>query len=318
MSIELMAKVWRMPTDTPAEKLVLLAMADRADDEGLNVRPSVTKTAERCCLDRRTVQRAMTKFQDLGVLVLVCQRVGYPNVYRLDIERLEQIGCGTVSPAAESRTCAKKGRRQVAPPADTDRTPCGVVPHNTSEQPSKQPPEDNSGARAEVLADPPPPSLIDMPAAEAVPPFAKDWPVLHCKDGDWEVPAPYCDVPELKEALIAWMLERSRDKKKGMPTVFGMRRTNCGWWDKYPMDAVLYAVVMAAGRQWQGIIEDIARDWKPPQGTVSSEKSSVRQGVQHMANHMEARQQMIRNLNGKVNGTHVAAVGGGNHDSGTS
>lgn len=310
MSIRLMSQVWDIPTDTPAEKLILLALADRADDEGNNVRPAKGTIATRCCLDRRTVQRIMAKLEEQRVLVLVAERIGFPSVYRLDVRRLKQLADGPDQPteqgAASCHTPAEGVRHHAAGGAATDHRGvrsdaaggCGTTPPNTSEQPSEHPSDRQEGDLA-------------ASAAIVVPDFAKDWPTLHVKDGDYEVREPYASCPELREAMIEWVKARKADKRKGMPTVYGLRVTNCGWWDKYPLAAVVHAVQRAAGGQWQGIIEDVAREWKPEPGSAASVNGkSVRHGVQTMVQTMEQRQQMIRAAAAQNGQAH--ALGAGN------
>lgn len=104
LSIKLMTLVWEIPMGTPAEKLVLLKLADHSNDDGTSVRPSKLKLAEKCCLDRRTVQRAMEKFEEQKILVLVAEVTGHPTLYRLDVALLKKLHSEANGGAAECHT----------------------------------------------------------------------------------------------------------------------------------------------------------------------------------------------------------------------
>jgi hypothetical protein len=70
MSIKQMSNVWRLPaesTKTPADRLVLLALADIADDDG-NCWPGTKYLAKKCGISRRTVQNSITRCVDEGLL----------------------------------------------------------------------------------------------------------------------------------------------------------------------------------------------------------------------------------------------------------
>lgn len=65
MSIRVMSRVWEM--DLPAkDKLVLLALADCANDEGL-AWPSIATLARKCGCDQRTVQRNLRDLEKRGL-----------------------------------------------------------------------------------------------------------------------------------------------------------------------------------------------------------------------------------------------------------
>lgn len=304
MSITLMSKAFKAWTETPAQKLVLLKLADYANDEGDSIYPSKVTVGKQCRLDRRTVQRIMGVFEETGLLIKVRERLGSPTQYRLDIDLLDRLmefdGKGDAprskAKPVEGGAAADRMGRETAPPAASDHThlrqdaapTCGVRPPNPSEQPPEQPPVNHQDVEASFMEDGKVAVLDDVPA------FAADWPVLHVSGGDYEIKEPYASSEEIRTGVIEWLTHRAADKKKGMPTVFAMQRNNCGWWDKYPVGAIEHAVNRAAGGKWIGIIEDIAREWKPNTGKDSSIKGSVQQSVQNMANMMEQRQAMIR------------------------
>lgn len=90
MSVRVSAKVWGLTSLAPSEKLVLLYLADKADDEGNNVFPSIPRIARECCLSESTVHRVIASMKAAGSLIPVQERPGKTVVYRIDLSRLEQ------------------------------------------------------------------------------------------------------------------------------------------------------------------------------------------------------------------------------------
>lgn len=309
MSIRLMQSVLDSKAETPGEKLVLLVIANYADDEGNNIYPSKQTLADRTGLDARTVQRICAKLIERGVLVVVHESLRRPTVYQLRVDMLESLenyrrAAGRPPKAADNLPAPVQ--KSTGPSAEST----GVTPPNPSENHQLEPSDTNGNAREDVAEEEPEPEPADTGAclvvvdplaetAAVVPSWAADWPILHVEGGDFEIKEPYASHPEIREGMIEWINRRHANKdlkRKGkcMPTVFGMQRSTCGWWDKYPLEAVAHAVTRAASEGWQGIIEDIARTWKPEPGSAASVKSSVQHRVQNMRDTMEKRQQMIR------------------------
>jgi hypothetical protein len=67
MSIKLMSLVWELDLP-PGEKLVLLALADQANDEGRQCWPSVDTIGQRSGQGERTVRRALASLEERGHL----------------------------------------------------------------------------------------------------------------------------------------------------------------------------------------------------------------------------------------------------------
>lgn len=59
MSLRVIADVLELELDNPTAKLVMLTMAFHANDDGGSAYPSVARLAQKCNLDRRTVQRTL-------------------------------------------------------------------------------------------------------------------------------------------------------------------------------------------------------------------------------------------------------------------
>jgi len=65
-----MTWVWEHSPVGGSERLVLLAIADCADDEGRNAWPSVATLARKCRVDARTVQRIIRRLAAGGHLAM--------------------------------------------------------------------------------------------------------------------------------------------------------------------------------------------------------------------------------------------------------
>lgn len=107
MSIKIMSALWEM-SFSPTEKLVFLALADCANDEGV-AWPSISTIARKTGVGERTVQRAIREGEKSGL-----------------IARQEVIGKGcryTINPR-HSDTPATK-----SPVTNETKTPATVTPH---------------------------------------------------------------------------------------------------------------------------------------------------------------------------------------------
>lgn len=95
MSIRLMSEVWR--TDLPTtEKMVLLVIADHANDEGTESWPSQATIAKKASISIRTVQRAVNALVRAGYLRMEkhaggsasCREDRRPHRYTINLGRL--------------------------------------------------------------------------------------------------------------------------------------------------------------------------------------------------------------------------------------
>jgi len=87
MSIKVMNWVWEHATVKGGDLLVLLAIADFADDDG-RAYPSVTRLAEKARLSERAAQYSIRKLASMGLLTVEAQKGrAHTNLYR--------VACGT-------------------------------------------------------------------------------------------------------------------------------------------------------------------------------------------------------------------------------
>lgn len=81
MSTIIMSSCWPLQNMSPAQKAVLISLADNANDEGV-CWPSIAKISERTCLSERAVRNALRWLEESGVLTCH-QRTGRSTYYTL-------------------------------------------------------------------------------------------------------------------------------------------------------------------------------------------------------------------------------------------
>lgn len=85
MSAKIMGLVWDLEL-SPGERIVLLAMADHADHEGNNVRPSIPLIAWKTDYGERQIKRIIKNLRDAGILILTQGATPRsPNHYRINL-----------------------------------------------------------------------------------------------------------------------------------------------------------------------------------------------------------------------------------------
>ena len=84
MSVHISSWVWRHQDLTPTEKLVMLCLADQANDQGV-CWPGIGNIMQRTGLSDRSIQQQLYKLRKMG-LVTWQIRPGHSNIYQLPIE----------------------------------------------------------------------------------------------------------------------------------------------------------------------------------------------------------------------------------------
>lgn len=92
MSFKVSALAWMVPVEKSTERLVLLALADRADDEGKNCYPSVETICGMTQMNRKTVFAVISRLAERGVLSVRKREVHNSNEYLLHIEDWPENG----------------------------------------------------------------------------------------------------------------------------------------------------------------------------------------------------------------------------------
>jgi hypothetical protein len=133
MSVKVMSQVWESEGLSPTERLILLSLADHADDAG-TCYPSIKRLSHRTGLSERAVQGALKRLSDAGWLEI-----------RLNAG---PRGCNmfTVSPPQEMHPAGNAPPQQVpGPPQQVRQTPAAGAPEPSGTVKNRQ------GARESVL-----------------------------------------------------------------------------------------------------------------------------------------------------------------------
>ncbi|EMO5081841.1 helix-turn-helix domain-containing protein [Pseudomonas aeruginosa] len=117
MSTIIMSACWPLQGLTPAQKAVLISLADNANDEGV-CWPSVAKIAERTCLSERAVQQAIKVLNECRALSIEA-RQGRSTMF-------------TITPAAFAPPQKVHPRRKCTP-AGSAPTPADAAPQPPQE-----------------------------------------------------------------------------------------------------------------------------------------------------------------------------------------
>lgn len=88
MSIEATRWAWTIKCASPAQKLILLSLADRADENN-SCYPSMVRLSEDTGLDRKTVIKAISGLKESGI-IYIKRRNGNVNFYQLSTRRTER------------------------------------------------------------------------------------------------------------------------------------------------------------------------------------------------------------------------------------
>jgi hypothetical protein len=93
MSVHVSSWAWKQTIADAVAKLVLLKLADNANDKGL-AWPHQKTVARECECSERTVRRKVSYLKDRGLLEVArdSSRKGLPNLYRLPFDSIGHIG----------------------------------------------------------------------------------------------------------------------------------------------------------------------------------------------------------------------------------
>ena len=119
MSIKVMSWVWEQDLP-PLDKIVLMAIADHADDDGY-AWPGMKRIAEKCSMEKRTVQRHVERLQEQQLLKVESRQrndgSSSSNGYTVVMNGTNREGVAESHPPMSGMT----------PPHGTDDTPLTVI-----------------------------------------------------------------------------------------------------------------------------------------------------------------------------------------------
>lgn len=132
MSIRIMSRVWQTPCESHVEKLVLLALADNASDEGF-CWPSIATLCRKTDLAERTLQEHLRVLENRG-WIATTQRLGHSSTYQLKMPTPApaappQVAHPTPAPAAPPPPRAAHPEPSVDPSKETSK-------HSSFQKPS--------------------------------------------------------------------------------------------------------------------------------------------------------------------------------------
>lgn len=136
-----MTLVWSVPLPH-ADKIVLLALADNANDEGFCY-PSINTLSGKCGMDERTVRRVIKRLEETGH-VTERPRPGRSSTFTVHPGQSARTTPGTVPAGFKSRG---SGTQPGPPRAERPDTP-GGAPGITIIEPPTEPSLDRGAARA--------------------------------------------------------------------------------------------------------------------------------------------------------------------------
>ena len=148
MSVRVMTRVWELDL-TDSQKIVLLALADCANDEG-HCWPSMRTLAAKCSKGERTVQ---------GVIIKLCE-AGH-----LTRREVPGKGCNyTVHPRSDSTPAENAPRREVQkPPQGLRDTPAAAADKPSKNHNKPSTPRKREGGKTIIPEDWKAPAVADLP-----------------------------------------------------------------------------------------------------------------------------------------------------------
>ncbi len=81
-----MTDVWKLKLQAP-RKMVLLALADNANDEGTDCWPSVGKLVEKCSMSERAIQGHLAALEESGYIKRH-ERLGRSNKFTIYVDQI--------------------------------------------------------------------------------------------------------------------------------------------------------------------------------------------------------------------------------------
>lgn len=242
MSVKALSKVWEGSAHAGTELLMLLAIADFADDAG-RAYPSVAGLAEKCRMKPRNANYILANLQRSGELkVLVNQGPKGTNMYQIDFAAMPsgdrqplQRSAGDEAPAGVQGNAGVKSRKGLqhsagqalqsgAPPqrraplqrsAPTPAMECAKPLHHSADEPSlnRQEPK-TARKRAAPMALM---SVDDLVTAGVDPQHAADWLAVR-------------KVKKLPLTATAWADTRGEAAKAGITVAEAIQRAATAGW----------------------------------------------------------------------------------------
>lgn len=135
MSVRIMSLVFENQSLSSTEKLVLLALADHANDEGRSIYPSNNRISLKTALARGTVNRVIQSLCNAGYLTKVAYLTDRNNVVEYSIN-VTKLSSSMTSGVTESDTQVSSSVTRGVTQGDTNHHLTTIINHhNNNEQP---------------------------------------------------------------------------------------------------------------------------------------------------------------------------------------
>ncbi len=106
-----MSKVWESSQHSGSNLLMLLAVADFSDDDGIAF-PAVEKLAKKCRMSKRNAQDRLRELSESGELAILKNQgppPKYPNLFKVNLDRLGVKPTAPVQPTSPVQYSVKRG-----------------------------------------------------------------------------------------------------------------------------------------------------------------------------------------------------------------
>lgn len=221
MSVRVMTWVWDHSASRGNERLVLLAIADHASDDGSDAWPSIATLARKTGVSERTVQRCISSLVDMGELVV--ERLG--NGRKSSKYRVRMVQGG------QSVRGAKSSPRQ-------DVTPDKLSPRQADDE-GRQSVREGRQVDTQTVLEPSPEPSTPRPLRGLDAEFDQFWDVYPRREGKAAAKVKFATARKRGIALSVILAgaERYRDDPNREPQYTAHPSTwlNQGRWDDEPL-----------------------------------------------------------------------------------
>jgi len=256
-------------------KAVLVALADRHNDEKGYAWPSVDTLAEQCCMGTNTVRRAVRALEAAGLLVVVRSQGHAPNSYTIDGAALDAAAEAPTLPNLNGSNLEPFQSGTLPNPNPSNLEPCQIEaetlpnskgnPAKLEAEPLENPknPERIEGAQRKKRGRPPKPRaaepdlpLAGLPAAPEPPKRGRRLP------DDWQ-PEPLAEGSRAALVAIKWSADDWADEIEGFREYWhaegGSRAVKLNWqsaWAKWVLKSKEIANRSRRGESGWALVAD--------------------------------------------------------------
>lgn len=181
MSIRTMSKVWESSQHSGSNLLMLLAVADFSDDDGIAF-PAVEKLAKKCRMSKRNAQDRLRELSESGELTIFKNQgppPKYPNLFKVNLDALGVKPTAPVQPTSPVQSSVERGAAHCMAGVNPTAPKPSVNHQEPSIEPSAMPKATFSGQGTKKKTSPISlPTWLNGCEASGVDPIPEDDPVF--------------------------------------------------------------------------------------------------------------------------------------------